>query len=153
MKTIVVGFDDSEPSVRALRRAATLAQAFGGALIVTTVAPDHARERHSEPHPLPRLELAGPSELWDHATAGPDVDRSQQTLANAEAIVRDLGLEAEFVAPVGRPADAIVALANERGADVIVVGTREPGVLERLVAHSVSGEVSRHARCDVLIVR
>ena len=39
MKTIVLGFDDTEPSKRALERAAELTQAFGTKLIVTSVAP------------------------------------------------------------------------------------------------------------------
>ena len=62
------------------------------------------------------------------------------------------GLEGELVPAVGDPAEAIVQLAEERRADLIVVGTREPNVLERLLGQSVSQSVSRHAHCDVLIV-
>ena len=39
MKAIVVGYDDTEPSKRALDRAAELASRFGAKLIVTSVAP------------------------------------------------------------------------------------------------------------------
>ena len=53
---------------------------------------------------------------------------------------------------MGDAADAILELAEQRGADLIVVGTREPGFFERLFGHSVSGSVQRHAHCDVLIV-
>ena len=45
-----------------------------------------------------------------------------------------------------------VQLAEERDADLVVVGTREPSVLERLLGRSVSQSVSRQAHCDVLIV-
>jgi nucleotide-binding universal stress UspA family protein len=46
-----------------------------------------------------------------------------------------------------------VALAKERSADLIVVGTRKKGSLERLVEGSVAQNVLRHAPCDVLVVR
>ena len=65
---------------------------------------------------------------------------------------RSRGVEADIVLGVGDPAEAIVQLAEERGADLIVVGTREPGFWDRLLGHSVSAAVQRHARCDVLIV-
>jgi nucleotide-binding universal stress UspA family protein len=62
------------------------------------------------------------------------------------------GVEAEVVLGMGDPAEAIVELSDQRGADLIVVGTREPGFVERLFGHSVSASVQRRARCDVLIV-
>ena len=43
-------------------------------------------------------------------------------------------------------------MAERRGADLIVVGTRQPGLLERLLEGSVSQGVARRAGCDVLIV-
>ena len=39
MKTIVLGYDDSDPAKRALEKAARLATAFGAKVIVTSVAP------------------------------------------------------------------------------------------------------------------
>ena len=52
----------------------------------------------------------------------------------------------------GNPGESILAAAQEHSADMIVVGTREAGLLERLLGGSVSAQVSQRAHCDVLIV-
>jgi nucleotide-binding universal stress UspA family protein len=74
------------------------------------------------------------------------------TLERAKDMLQAAGVDAEYVAGTGDPATAIVELAEEYEADMIIVGTREPSLLQRMLGLSVSGAVSRHARCDVLIV-
>jgi nucleotide-binding universal stress UspA family protein len=59
---------------------------------------------------------------------------------------------AEYELALGDPAEALVAIAERRRADLLVVGTREPSLLSRLLGLSVSGGVQRRAHCDVLIV-
>jgi nucleotide-binding universal stress UspA family protein len=47
----------------------------------------------------------------------------------------------------------IVALAEELGADLIVMGSRGLGGVRRALMGSVSDSVVRHAHCPVLVVR
>jgi len=136
MKTIVLGFDDTEPSKRALDRAAELAEAFGGKLIVTSVAPLLIGAGRS----------AGPTDPVDSPA------EHKRELEDAKTLLGAKKVEAEYVTAVGEPADTIVDLARDRGADMIVVGTHDRGVVQRLLGQSVSDTVAHHAECDVLIV-
>ena len=64
----------------------------------------------------------------------------------------ELSIPADYQVGLGDPADAILAAAEREHADLIVVGTEEPGVVSRLLGLSISENVQRRAHCDVLIV-
>jgi nucleotide-binding universal stress UspA family protein len=75
-----------------------------------------------------------------------------EQLRHASAFLTEHGVTAEYRSGLGDPGHEIVRLADELDVDMIVVGTREPGLIARLFGLSVSGEVQRRAHCDVLIV-
>ena len=58
----------------------------------------------------------------------------------------------EYQATVGDAAEGIIDAAEKHDADLIVVGTREPGFLDRVLSGDVGQTVSRRAHRDVLIV-
>ncbi len=57
-----------------------------------------------------------------------------------------------YKSDVGKPADALVHVAKEIGADLIVVGNRRVQGISRLLG-SVATDVAHHAPCDVYIVK
>ena len=135
MSTIVVGYDDTAGSQKALERAATLAKALGAKLVVTSVTPILLSAGRS----------AGPIDSTDPP------EKHAKELETARTYLEGQGIEADYQGAIGEPSDAIVQLAEERGADMIVVG-QQHGVVHRLFGASVSDTVSHHAHCDVLIV-
>ena len=70
----------------------------------------------------------------------------------AEAVA-GAGVEAETYARQGDPADAILDVAEERGADLIVVGNKGMTGAKRFLLGSVPNKVCHHAPCSVLIIR
>jgi nucleotide-binding universal stress UspA family protein len=136
MNTIVVGYDETEPSKRALERAADIAEKFGSRVVVTSVSPVLISTSRS----------AGALDPSD-----PPAKHAAE-LEHARTYLSGRNVDAELQPAVGEPADTIVEVAEKAGATLIVVGTREPNILERLLGQSVSGAVSRQAHCDVLIV-
>jgi nucleotide-binding universal stress UspA family protein len=152
METILVGYDGTAPAERALRRAAEFARTFQACVVVVSVAPlPSAVEARS----------AGAFGLFSYyPTSVDELDQTRrldeelwrQHRERTEALFADAGVALEFAGVAGEPVHELVSAAVERHADLIVVGTREAGFLERLLGGSVSEGVARHARCDVLIV-
>jgi len=136
MKSIVLGYDGTDASQRALERAGDIAKAFESSVVVTSVSTTMGGAVHG----------GGAGDQTDPP------ETHEALLDTATKTLADRGVRAESVLGMGGAAEAIVELAEQRGADLIVVGTREPGLWERLLGQSVSAAVQRHARCDVLIV-
>jgi nucleotide-binding universal stress UspA family protein len=136
MKTILVGYDDTEASMRALMRAAELAQAFEAKVHVTSVAPTL---------------VGAPRGAGPYDPADPPAEHMKQ-LQHAQALFAHEGIKATLEPAHGDPADMILEVADEVDADLIVLGTHRRPLIERALGMSVSGTVSRKAHRDVLIV-
>lgn len=137
MKTILVGYDDSDAAGRALQRAATLAKALDSQLVVTSVAPvtETAVGRSLGADPV--------EPASDHLAE----------LACARNQLEQMGVAASYIEAVGHEGDALIAAATDRDADLIVVGSEHSSLVGRLLGQSVPDTVAHHAPCDVLIVR
>jgi nucleotide-binding universal stress UspA family protein len=136
MKTILVAYDDTASGKVALQRAVEMTARLDAELIVVTVAPVVNLGRGG-----------GRTDPYDSPA------RRDQVLADARAYLTEHGVDARYVRITGPPADAIVHVAKEHGADLIIVGRRSTNLLKRLIGQSVSEDVLHKARCTVLIAR
>lgn len=74
-------------------------------------------------------------------------------LREAVNIVKDNGIEAEALLRYGKPGDVIPHVAEEIGADLIVLGTRRHSPFARRLLGATADKVVDQATCSVLIVR
>jgi nucleotide-binding universal stress UspA family protein len=143
-RSIVVGTDGSDTARKAVEEAIDLAKSVGAAVCLVSAY---------EPVPQARLREEAkqiPDDLQWMVNPREEVDA---TLSDAADVVREAGLEVEQFAREGDPADAILDVAEERGADLIVVGNKGMTGARRFLLGSVPNRVSHHAPCSVLIVR
>jgi nucleotide-binding universal stress UspA family protein len=142
--SIVVGTDGSETAEEAVRQAVALAARLGATLRIVSAY---------EPVPAGRLReeaQQAPTDLQWMINPREDVDA---TLRRAAQAAGEGGVEAETYARQGDPADAILDVAEEQGADLIVVGNKGMTGARRFLLGSVPNRVSHHAPCSVLIIR
>ena len=161
MDTIVVGYKTSDASERALERAAELAEALHARLIVVCVSrssrlPATVAVPEPEtvfvPSPAGGAVPPGPV-LPEREPARPEPrELAQRQLEQARMTLSRRQVEAEYVAEVGPPAERLLEVAEQRDADLLVVGSREHGLVERLLARPVEEAVARRAHRDVLLV-
>jgi nucleotide-binding universal stress UspA family protein len=131
-RTIVTGADGSESAEAAVRWAAELAVVFGSELHVVTVEEDHGSVQFE----------------WNIASS-----ESHDALVGAVRIADAAGAHVLGHEHRGDPVAAIIRVADEVRADLIVVGNRGLRSASRFSAASVPSRLALHAPCSVLTVR
>ena len=140
-KTVVVGTDGSDSSLRAVDRAGEIAAGSGAKVVVATAY-------------FPQSE--------DHHAADVLKDEGYKATGNAPiyAILREATERAKAAgatdvvekAVVGAPVDALVDLAESEKADLLVVGNVGLSTIAGRLLGSVPANVARRSKVDVLIV-
>ena len=134
-KTIIVGADSSATAARAVATAVELVKTLGGSLhVMTAYRP-----------PSTRVVML-PDEYIDKVT-----DPADLLLGNLRDKIAGQGVEARYHPAAGDPAEAIVRVADQVGADLIVVGNKGMKGVRRVLG-SVPNSVAHQANCSVLIV-
>jgi len=143
-KSIVVGTDGSDTATQAVRQAVDLARSIGATLeLVSAYEPVSAQRLREE-----RRET--PEDLQWAINPREDVDA---TLEAAAEIARESGVEVNVYPRQGDPADAVLDVAEEQEADLVIVGNKGMTGAKRFLLGSVPNKISHHAPCSVLIIR
>ena len=135
-RRIVVGYDGSPASTRALERAAVLVGAAGHVLVVTAG---------------PTRIAAGPGA--ESILDSPPPDERDAILERGRSVLRERGTMSTLVAMDSDPAEALVDVARQARAEMILVGASGSGYFTRAPLGSTAENVLRRAPCDVLVVR
>ena len=141
--SIVVGTDGSETAKEAVRQATELAKLLGATIDLVSAY---------EPGPS----ACAPSNARSRTTCSGWSTRARTSRRRSRRPPRRSRGPASTVetfAREGDPADAILDVAEERGADLIVVGNKGMTGAKRFLLGSVPNKVSHHAPCSVLIIR
>ena len=133
--TIAVGLDGSATAGEAVRSAAELARRFDAELVLLSVFPTRGL-----------VQSGGHEEDWATNPAA----RQRESLDRTEASLRESGVRTRSLVAEGDAGDVLVSLAEDCGADVLVVGSKG---MERRVLGSVPNTVTHKARCSVLLVK
>ncbi len=142
-KTVVVGTDGSETSLRAVERAAELADDADATLVIACAY-----------FPTPEKETAHERDvLGDEAYQVVGSAPADDTVRHARERAAAAGAKkVETLAVQGKPADTLRQVVSQRNADLLVVGNRGLNTLAGRIIGSVPLDVARHTPVDVLIV-
>jgi len=137
LENILLAFDGSEYSNRALQYAKTLAERFEATLWLV----------HIFTHTSDLLGYEDYEKFYSKRKAGGQalLDEALQELSNTRLDVREELQE-------GPEAESILNIAKNCQADLIVMGTRGHGSLKGLLVGSVSRKVIHHSSCPVMVV-
>jgi nucleotide-binding universal stress UspA family protein len=136
ISTVAVGTDGSATADEAVKQAADLARRFGAKLVLLSAFP-------------------GPGGFAAYAGVGLEWVSSSQAqvrtiLERSETALRQEGIECETRSAEGDPADVLVRLAAESGADLLVIGNKG---MKRRVLGSVPNRVTHKADFTVMVVK
>ncbi len=93
-----------------------------------------------------------PARVTAELPAGAHEKIIEHAKTELKAMAAGAGADAEAVVRDGHPPTAIIGLAEELEADLIIVASHRPGWQDYLLG-STAARVVRHAQCSVLVVR
>jgi nucleotide-binding universal stress UspA family protein len=142
LKSIVVGYDGSADARAALDAVADLASDHTDVCVVVAFEPPSTGE-------IAELMAILPDE---YKTGFDVLEGSRGCLRDGEMLLQQRGVAHHGRLVEDKPAAAILDVAEELSADLIVVGSRGLGRVTRFIHGSVSSRIASHARCSFLVI-
>ena len=143
-RTVVVGTDGSDTSLRAVARAGALAGAAGATLVVVCAYLPMEDDRDMD---RARDTLGG--EAFQVTGSTP----AENTASQAADEARKAGAgEVKTVAVAGSPVEVLLDVVRREGADLLVVGNRGLNSVKGRLLGSVPADATRRSEVDVLVV-
>ena len=149
---IVVPLDGSRLSAQAIPYATEVGKRFGAEIIlVRVISPDDLAL-------VPEVQAADNSNSTDkiQREETDDADNAayaKRYLTNWSQSLKSQGVKASYEVLVGNPAKAIMLLAKNQQASLIVMMSHGKGAFRRAITGSVADEILRHSSIPVLIIR
>jgi nucleotide-binding universal stress UspA family protein len=112
-----------------------------------------AQHEYTVVHAVPAVPPRAAAVLDKATVRGYYEDEAEKVFKPIRAFFAKRGMKAQFVGRFGAPADAVVALADKGGFDLIVMGSHGHGTLANLVLGSVATKVLASTRVPVLLIR
>lgn len=134
-KTVLFPVDQSREAREAAEMVIQIVKDYSSRLIILSVVEA----------PAPEGESSAPEKMTS-------ADAVAQLLKSAQSMFAQQGIEAETIEREGKPAFTICDVADEVGADLIVMGCRGVGLTEEGAADSVTNRVINLSPCPILIV-
>ncbi|TFV68096.1 universal stress protein [Blastococcus sp. CT_GayMR20] len=144
-RTVVVGTDGSESSLRAVARAGALAGACGATLVIACAyLPTEADDRE-----LARAQDALRDDAYQVVGSHP----AEETVRTAHERASAAGAkDVKTLAVQGSPVETLLDVVRREDADLLVVGNRGLAGIKGRLLGSVPADATRRSTCDVLIV-
>ncbi len=141
-KKIVVGYDGSESSKKALSKSIELAKEMNAELHIIGVV---------RPFEFFAIDYIPPEEIEEYEKE--EISKEEKFLKEAAEAAEKKGVKPLLKVMEGEPAEELMTYADENNCDLIIVGHRGVGGFKRMLLGSTASNLVKYANQSVLVVK
>ncbi len=141
-KKIVIGYDGSESSKKALLKAIELSKEMNAELHIIGVV---------RPFEFFAIDYIPPEEIEEYEKE--EISKEEKFLKEASELAEKEGVKPFLKVMEGEPAEELMTYADENNCDLIIVGHRGVGGFKRMLLGSTASNLVKYANQSVLVVK